>query len=346
MANDVVTLTQRFSSWWAVGRGITQRYLPPKAPVKAALGQHWDPFKNLFDECFAGWFALYFKWLNQLETPDLYKAARACANVCLCQADILRFPPKNKTELSSNKIKDPGDSSLKRGLPGPLVVAEPPGPGRFEYHSLAGSRAYQIPASLVVNTRLPPFCTWAKKKMVVKCLELWEKKLGSFSCLQWWHVLQVLEISGKISPFFARVGLRPTTKWWGGHPKNGKKTILMSRFWDWFSLICNTKKHHWWLILCSKRNFKHPKRFVETLTLNSKFSLKLWTQKKIISWICGRYFGLELCNLERSHDCWWLGKNGQQQLPNAAALWFSQRLWHGSTPWCSVRPCGLDTSNS
>lgn len=33
-------------------------------------------------------------------------------------------------------------------------------------------------------------------------LELWEKKLGSFSCLQWWHVLQVLEISGRISPFF------------------------------------------------------------------------------------------------------------------------------------------------
>ena len=180
MANDVVTLTQRFSSWWAVGRGITQRYLPPKAPVKAALGQHWDPFKNLFDECFAGWFALYFKWLNQLETPDLYKAARACANVCLCQADILRFPPKNKTELSSNKIKDPGDSSLKRGLPGPLVVAEPPGPGRFEYHSLAGSRAYQIPASLVVNTRLPPFCTWAKKKWWWNAWNFERKNSGRF----------------------------------------------------------------------------------------------------------------------------------------------------------------------
>ena len=112
MANDVVTLTQGFSSWWAVGRGITQRYLPGKAPVKAALGQHWDPFKNLFDECFAGWFALYFKWLNQLETPDLYKAARGvCKRLRLYQADILRFPPKNKTELYSNTIKDPGDNS-------------------------------------------------------------------------------------------------------------------------------------------------------------------------------------------------------------------------------------------
>lgn len=148
---------------------------------------------------------------------------------------------------------------LKKGIARPLSQKPRPRSFWISHHSISFPCMSRIRRFTGGQYQIPPFCKWwAKKIMVGKCWNFERKtqyfmvdgiKSGRF------HVS-----NGDIfSKFFL---LERFPLFWGdwtstnhkimrGSPKIWENSILMSRFWDWFSLICNTKKHHWWLILCS-----------------------------------------------------------------------------------------------